>query len=141
MTPLAVFSRPGHFGSVEWELEGRTLHIAAQGLPPETYSLREITSVTGDDFTIHLGYDGNTMTLSRLGDDGAGLRSRLLEAWPVIRADALQITGTGNPRRYTGTYAACEGSPVPFAGFLYDDVLIIAGAGSDIRPLYLSSLA
>ncbi len=141
MAPQTVFSRPGHFGSAEWELEGRFLHVAAPGLPPETYSLREITSVAGDDHTIHLGYEGDIMTLSRLGSDGAGLREHLLREWPVIRTEALQIAGAGESRRYAGTYTPLGGTPSPFAGLLYDDVLILAPAGADVRPLYLSSLA
>ncbi|MHB8868675.1 MAG: hypothetical protein ACYC6T_04315 [Thermoleophilia bacterium] len=141
MASQAVFSRPGHFGSAEWELEGRFLHITAQGLPPETYSLRELTSVAGDDHTIHLGYQGSIMTLSRLGTAGAGLCEQLLSEWPRVRAEALQIAGTGESRRYAGTYTPLGGSPSPFAGLLYDDVLILAPEGADVRPLYLSSLA
>lgn len=141
MTRQAVFSRPGHFGSVEWELEDRLLHITPQGLQPETYSLREISSVAGDDYTIHLGYSGETLTLSRLGAEGAGLREQLLREWPAIRAEALRLTGAGEPRRYAGAYAALGGAPVPFSGLLYEEVLVIAPTGADVRPLFLSSLS
>lgn len=141
MAPQAVFSRPGHFGSVEWEFEGRSLQIRAQGLPVESYSLRDITSIAGDDYTIHLGYAGDTLTLSRLGAEGADLREGLLLEWPVIRADALWITGEGEPRRYSGMYTVAEEEPVPFESLLYQDVLIIAPAGSDVQPLYFSSIA
>lgn len=141
MTRQAVFSRPGHFGSVEWELEDRFLFITPQGLQPETYSLREISSIAGDDYTMHLGYGGESLTLSRLGADGAGLREQLLREWPAMRADALRLTGTCEPRRYAGTYAALGGAPVPFSGLLYEDVLVIAPTGADVRPLFLSSLS
>lgn len=141
MSPTAVFSRPGHFGSVEWDFDELVLRLRAPGLPPEEYHLREVSSIAGDDFTIHLGYRGDTLTFSRLGSEGAGLREKLLQEWPSARARALGVTGSGSAQRYTGFYSPSDGIPAACSALLYDDVLVMAPTGADVYPIHLSSLS
>lgn len=141
MQSTAVFSRPGHFGRVDWEFDDRTIYVSPQGMPTETYPLRQISDFSGDDYTLHFGHAGHRFTLSRLGADGPTLRERLLRRWPLLRAEALCIDGGGEPEYFTTHYAGGERDAQPCVVLLYDDVMIIAVAGCDVTPVYLSSVS
>ncbi|MBU2601649.1 MAG: hypothetical protein KKA32_05705 [Actinobacteria bacterium] len=141
MRSTAVFSRPGHFGRVDWEFDDRTIYVTPQGMSTETYPLRQISGFSGDDYTLQFGYEGHQFTLSRLGADGPTLRERLLRRWPLLRAEALCIDGGGEPEYFTTQYAAGEQEMRPCTVLLYDDVMILAMEDCDVTPVYLSSLS
>lgn len=153
MTHECIFSRLGYFGRSEWFLDERALLISPQGSPTEVYPIREIAGISGDGYTIQLVYRGDTLTLSRLGADGPPLVEALRRTWPLLRAGALGLAGSGKPRRFepdvTGTptsmpeesVAAVPAAPVACEALLYEDVLLIARDGRDLEPLFLTDFS
>ncbi len=141
MQSTAVFSRPGHFGRVDWEFDDRTIYVSPQGMPMEMYPLRQISDFSGDDYTLQFGLGGHKFTLSRLGAEGPALRERLLRRWPQLRAEALCIDGGGEPEHFTTQYSTGDQPLRPCTVLLYDDVMILAVEGCDVTPVYLSSVS
>ena len=147
-----IFSRSGFFGRCEWSLDERALLISPQGLPTEAYPIREIAGISGDGYTIQLGYRGDALTLTRLGEAGLPLVESLRRTWPMLRAAALSLAGSGEPRRFAARVAGIlpsmpEGvatghtAPVPCDALLYEDVLLVACDGHDLEPLFLADCA
>lgn len=132
MTRSCTLSRPGFSGRAEWLLDETSLLLTPEGLPPEVYALRDLTSVDGDGYEIHLG----TLTLARLGAEGPTLLETLRRRWPVQRADALRLTGSGTPHPFTG---CLDGEA--FHALLFDDLLLLAPDGRDLMPIFLPLLA
>jgi hypothetical protein len=100
MAHECIFSRSGYFGRSEWTLDERSLLISPQASPIDVYPIREIAGISGDGYTIQLGYRGDVLTLSRVGAGGPALVEALRRTWPVLRAEALSLARSREPRRF-----------------------------------------
>ena len=132
MTRSCTLNRPGFSGRAEWLLDETSLLLTPDGLPPEIYALREITSVDGDGYEIRLG----DLILGRLGAEGPTLLDTVRRRWLVQRADALRLTGSGAPHPFTGHL-----NGEAFHALLFDDLLLLAPDGQDVMPVFLPHLA
>lgn len=133
--------RDGFAGRCTWAFDGETLLLTPEGHPAEAHLLREVQGLGGaDEHTVELTVSGRTVTLSRLGGDGPTLRERLARTWLPARAQALRLTGSGEPPTFTGAITD-GGAARPFRALLFDDVLAFATPGCDVQPLFLARLA
>jgi len=79
------------------------------------------------------------LKLGKLGQDGPTLLEHLQRTWPGLRAEALRLTGTGTPARYSCRASTPSGAK-PALALLYEEVLLLAPEGEDLTPVFISSL-
>lgn len=132
--------RAGFSGRCAWALDDEALLLTPEGHPPEAYPVRELQGVGGDEYTVGLAVDGQTVALSRLGADGSTLRERLARLWLPARTQALRLAGSGDGAPFAGAVTA-GGATFPFRALLFDDVLVFATPGRDVQPVFLALVA
>ena len=87
-----------------------------------------------------------------MGEGGPALVEALRRTWPVLRAEALSLARSGEPRRFEANVtnllpsmpegvAAAPATPVPCEALLYEDLLLVARDGHDLEPLFLTDYA
>ena len=123
-----------------WALDGATLVVTAEGRGPEAIRLREVAGVSGDDFSLRLRLGEESLTLSRLGAEGANLLAEVRRLWLPERADALRLAGAGDSVRFAAAMARGDGALRPCQGLLHDDALLLAAEDADIEPVFLALL-
>jgi hypothetical protein len=120
----------------EWVLSAEQLTVSPRGEPPLSLALREISALEGIDYELRLRVGDEWLGLSRLGGAGSTLHADLRRRWPLLRAQALRVAGSGEPRRYRGRY---EGRPAEILA--YPEVVIVAPDAGDVEPLFLADVA
>ena len=127
----------GLAGPATWQLDESSLVLAPATGSPVTVPLAEIAGIGGDEHEVTLALSGQRLALTRLGADGPGLAAALRARWLPHRAAGLRLTGTGTPRLFSGAVLGGV-APVPFQALLHEDVLLLAPAGGDVEPIFLT---
>src|SRR5262249_6578377 len=81
-----------------------------------------------------------SLTLSRLGAEGANLLAQVRRLWLPERADALRLAGANDSVRFAGAMARGDGALRPCQALLHDDALLLAAEDADIEPVFLALL-
>lgn len=136
MAKSCTYDWAGSSGRAEWSFDGDALLLAPEDGAPFALALKECAGISGDGFALTLRYGGQNLRLARLGQDGPTLLEQLWRLWPPARAQALRLSGSGEPRRFAGALAAngtkaCE-------VLLYEDCLLVAAEGEDLDPVFLA---
>ena len=135
MARACTYAWQGESGRGEWTFDGEALLLVPDEAAPLAFAIRECAGVAGDGTALELAYGDQRLVLQRLGQDGPTLLDSLGRAWPPARAEALRLAGSGSPRRFQGSW-----DQRPCALLLYQDVLVLAPEGADLRPVFLSLL-
>ena len=120
-----------------WTLAEDAIVITSQGSPPTALPLKSVCGISGDGYRIELAYGDGKLALQRLGADGPSLLETMRRRWPSLRADALRLTGTGEPVSFS-CRVSFGGEMRPCALVAYEEVLLVAPDGEDLRPLFLA---
>ena len=139
MPKTCTYEWNGKGGKASWSLEEDVLLLIPDGAAPLPFAVKELSSISGDGFTLDLKVPGGLLRLSKLGQDGPTLLEQLRRTWPLLRADALRITGTGTPARYVCRCSSPAGAK-PAIAMLYEDVLLTASEGEDLSPVFIPTL-
>lgn len=126
-------------GKASWTLEEDTLLLLPEGGAPLPFAVKEFSGIAGDGFALELHLPGGLLRLSKLGQDGPTLLDQLQRTWPLLRADALRLTGTGEPARYLCRASTAAGAK-PSIALLFEDILLLAPEGQDLGPVLLPTL-
>lgn len=121
-----------------WSFSEDTLTVEPEGGSPLSLPLARVSGISSEDGTLTLRLGGRLLHLSRLGADGPVLLDRLLAAWPPRRAETLRIGGRGEPWPLSGHVAESGGTPRPASLLLYEDLLLWAPRGEDLRPFFFA---
>jgi hypothetical protein len=139
MPRTCTYDWNGKPGKASWTLEEATLLLMPEGGAPLPFAVKEFSGIAGDGYALELRVPGGLLKLSKLGQDGPTLLDRLQRTWPLLRADALRLAGTGEPVRYTCRASSPTGAK-PTAALLYEDLLLLAPEGDDLAPVLLPTL-
>jgi len=126
-------------GRALWTLAEDTLLLMPESGDPLPFSVKEMSGISGDGYTLDLRVPGAVVKLSKLGQDGPTLLEQLQRTWPALRADALRLTGTGTPARYLCRASSPSGGR-PAIALLFEDLLLLAPEGEDLAPVFLPTL-
>jgi hypothetical protein len=126
-------------GRGEWSFGQEAILLLPEEGPPLSFSLKECAAVSGDGHALALRFGDGLLRMQRLGQDGTALLDSLRHLWPAARAEALRLSGTGEPRRFHGALEE-EGGARPCEILLFEDVLLLAAEGEDLRPAFVSLL-
>jgi hypothetical protein len=139
MPRTCTYDWNGTSAKASWTLEEETLLIIPEGGAPLPFAVKELSGIAGDGFELDLRVPGGLLKLARLGQDGPTLLDQLRRTWPLLRAHALRLTGSGEPARYTCRASSPAGAR-PAAILLYEDLLLLAFEGADLTPVLLPTL-
>jgi hypothetical protein len=165
MAGTCEFSFGRSSGAAAWTYDGSSLTVTPDGSGPLIFAVKELSGVSGDDYTVKVRVRGGAGTeaaaasesaeliLSMLGHDGPTLGEALRRDWLQARASVLRLGGTGEGWPVQGQVAgltgetpvsggapAVAGLPEPFRALLYQDVLVVGREGSDLEPVFLALL-
>lgn len=146
MARTGRFSFEGRSGTAEWSFDGSTLAISPEDGGPLSFTVKEMTGVSGDGYTVRVGLEGATapLELSMLGHDGPTLLESLRREWTKARAKVLRLGGSGDGWPTPGQIAGLDGQGAqgaaaePFNALVFEDVLVVAREGRDLDPLFLA---
>ena len=162
MTGTCQFSFGGRSGAAAWSFDGSSLVVTPDGGAPLHFAVKELTGVSGDDYTITVNVPGvagggapdsrpeggsTGIVLSRLGHDGPTLAEALRREWLLARTDVLRLGGSGEgwfvlgqvTGLGDGTLGPDTGAEAgPFLALFFQDVLAIAQEGRDLEPVFLA---
>ena len=139
MPKTCTYEWNGKGGKAAWSLEDDVLLLMPDGAAPLPFAVRELSGISGDGFALDLKVPGGLLQLSKLGQDGPTLLEQLQRTWPLLRAGALRLTGTGTPSRYLCRCSTPAGAK-PAVAMLYEDVLLTASEGGDLSPVFIPTL-
>lgn len=136
MAKTCTYQWSGSGGRAEWSFDGDALLLTPEDGAPFAMALKECAGISGDGYALTLRCGDRALQLARLGQDGPTLLEQLRRLWPPARARALRLSGSGEPRRFAGALAtggmkACE-------ALLYEDCLLVAAEGEDLKPVFLA---
>jgi len=140
MPKTCTYSWNSTSGNAQWTLAEDTLLLLPESGTPLPFAVRELSGISGDGYSLDLRVPGAVLKLGKLGQDGPTLLEHLQRTWPGLRADALRLTGTGTPARYSCRTSSPSGAR-PALALLYEDVLLLAPEGEDLAPVFLPTLA
>jgi hypothetical protein len=132
-----LYEFAGTSGKALWSFDGQTLLVTPEDGPPWALPIRECSSIQGDGYDLALGFARGALQMGRLGQDGATLLEELRRLWPMLRADALRLTGTGKPEAYSCALNE-DGPSVRCTALVYEDAVLVAPEGRDLEPIFLS---
>ena len=139
MPKTCTYTWNGATGKAQWSLAEDTLLLLPEGGSPLPFAVKEMSGISGDGYALDVRVPGAVLPLGRLGQDGPTLLDTLQRTWPLLRADALRLKGTGNPKRFVGRASSEAGAQAAVA-LLYEDVLLLAREGEDLAPVFLPPL-
>jgi hypothetical protein len=140
LTRSCTYSWNGNSGKTQWSLDEDSLLLMPESGAPLPLAVKEVSGISGDGYSLDLRVPGAVLKLSKLGQDGPTLLEQLRRTWPILRADALRLTGTGTPARYL-CRASSPSEAKPAVALLYEDVLLLAPEGEDLTPVFLPTLS
>jgi hypothetical protein len=165
MAGTCQFSFGQASGAAAWTYDGSSLVVTPQGSGPLTFAVKEISGISGDDYTVKVrvrggagtgadaaaGPESAELTLSMLGHDGPTLSEALRRDWLQARTAVLRLGGSGDGWSVQGQVAGLTGeTPVsgssqavagpsePFRALLYEDVLVVGREANDLEPVFLA---
>jgi hypothetical protein len=166
MTGTCQFSYGGHAGSAAWAFDGSSLIVTPDDGAPLDFTVKELTGVSGDDYSVAVEVPGkggegargsgsedapSRLVLSRLGHDGPTLAESLRREWLLARTDVLRLGGSGDGWLLLGQVDGLgkglgDGAPSsadgaatgPFRALFFEDVLAVAREGRDVEPVFLA---
>lgn len=139
MPKTCTYTWNGTAGKAEWSFAEGTFLLLPEGGAPLPFAAREFSGIAGDGYTLELRVPGGLLSLGRMGQDGPTFLEALQRTWPLWRADALRLAGTGEPKRFAGRISSETGAKAA-AALLYEDVLLLAREGEDLAPVFLPTL-
>lgn len=139
MPRTCTYDWNGRSGKTQWSLAEDTLFLMPESGAPLPLAVKEVSGISGDGYSLDLRVPGAVLKLSKLGQDGPTLLEQLRRTWPILRADALRLTGTGTPARYLCRVSSASGAK-PAIALLFEDVLLLAPEGEDLAPVFLPTL-
>lgn len=158
MTRTCRFGFASRSGQAEWSFDGSYLVVTPDQGSPIPVPVTEVAGIAGDGYELRLALPGapgpgsdapdaedgfRDLVLTHLGAEGATLVEDLRRAWLPARAGVLRLSGSGRGKPFAGFVASfagvgTAGSPEPFHGLLFEDVLVFAREGRDLEPLFLA---
>lgn len=139
MPRTCTYDWNGKSAKASWTLEEDSLLLMPEGGAPLPFAVKEFSGIAGDGYTLELLVPGGLLKLTKLGQDGPTLLDQLKRTWPLLRADALRLRGTGEPARYTCRASSPAGARASVA-LLYEDILLLAPEGADLTPVLLPTI-
>jgi hypothetical protein len=120
-----------------WSLEADILHLATGSFGTLALPICEISgySIEGPVLTLFLRQ--RKVLLARMGGGAETLTDLLERRWPILRAEALRLTGRGEPRSYACVFGDLDSIAQPGRAVVFDDLLLVFQTGQDLSPIFL----
>src|SRR5512143_1110468 len=139
MPKTCTYDLNGKAGKAAWTLEEGSLLLMPEGGAPLPFAVKEFSGLAGDGYVLEMRVPGGLLKLYKLGQDGPTLLDQLSRTWPLLRAGALRLTGSGEPSRYLCRASSPAGAK-PAVAVLYEDLVLLAHEGADLTPVLLPTI-
>ncbi len=120
-----------------WSLEKNILHLATGSFGTLALPISEISGFSLDGPVLTLFLKQRKVLLARMGGGAETLLDLLERRWPILRAEALRLTGRGEPRSYACVFGDLDSIAQPGRAVVFDDLLLVFQTGQDLSPIFL----
>ncbi len=120
-----------------WSLEKDILHLATGSFGTLALPISEISGFSLDGPVLTLFLKQRKVLLARMGGGAETLLDLLERRWPILRAEALRLTGRGEPCSYACTFGDLDSIALPGRAVVFDDLLLVFQTGQDLSPIFL----
>ncbi|MEW6756653.1 MAG: hypothetical protein AB1347_00375 [Acidobacteriota bacterium] len=120
-----------------WSLEKDILHLATGSFGTLALPISEISGFSLDGPVLTLFLKQRKVLLARMGGGAETLLDLLERRWPILRSEALRLTGRGEPRSYACVFGDLDSLAQPGRAVVFDDLLLVFQTGQDLSPIFL----
>jgi len=120
-----------------WSLEKDILHLATGSFGTLALPISEISGFSLDGPVLTLFLKQRKVLLARMGGGAQTLLDLLERRWPILRAEALRLTGRGEPHSYACVFGDLDSIAQPGRVVVFEDLLLVFQTGQDLSPIFL----